>query len=173
NASETERERVTSDISTNKLMSFFGKVDYNYARKYLLGFSIRRDGSSRFSENNRFGVFPAVSAGWNLHQENFWKSDMVSKVKIRGSWGKAGNDNLALSDTQGDFSTTSYALASAVRISKLPNLNLKWETTTQTNIGFDLGLAKDRFNILFDYYDKVTSDRLLNMPLPAQRSEEH
>jgi len=168
NASETERERVTSDISTNKLMSFFGKVDYNYARKYLLGFSIRRDGSSRFSENNRFGVFPAVSAGWNLHQENFWKSDMVSKVKIRGSWGKAGNDNLALSDTQGDFSTTSYALASAVRISKLPNLNLKWETTTQTNIGFDLGLAKDRFNILFDYYDKVTSDRLLNMPLPAQ-----
>jgi TonB-linked SusC/RagA family outer membrane protein len=168
NASETERERVTSDISTNKLMSFFGKLDYNFARKYLLGFSIRRDGSSRFSENNRFGIFPAVSAGWNLHQEEFWKSDLVSKFKIRGSWGKAGNDNLALSDTQGGFSSTSYALGSAVRISKLPNLNLKWETTTQTNIGLDLGIAKDRFNILFDYYNKVTSDRLLNMPLPAQ-----
>lgn len=168
NASETERERVTSGIATNKLMSFFGKLDYNFARKYLLGFSIRRDGSSRFSENNRFGIFPAVSAGWNLHQENFWKSDLISKVKLRGSWGKAGNDNLALSDTQGGFASTSYALGSAVRISKLPNLNLKWETTTQTNIGLDLGIAKDRFNILFDYYDKVTSDRLLNMPLPAQ-----
>ncbi|GBF18055.1 MULTISPECIES: SusC/RagA family TonB-linked outer membrane protein [Arenibacter] len=168
NASETERERVTSDISTNKLMSFFGKLDYNFARKYLVGFSIRRDGSSRFSENNRFGIFPAVSAGWNLHQEEFWKSDLLSKVKIRGSWGKAGNDNLALSDTQGGFSSTSYALGSAVRISKLPNLNLKWETTTQTNIGLDLGIAKDRFNILIDYYNKVTSDRLLNMPLPAQ-----
>ncbi|MCK0135703.1 SusC/RagA family TonB-linked outer membrane protein [Arenibacter sp. S6351L] len=168
NASETERERVSSDISTNKLMSFFGKLDYNFSRKYLLGFSIRRDGSSRFSENNRFGIFPAVSAGWNIHQEEFWKSDLISKVKFRGSWGKAGNDNLALSDTQGGFSSTSYALGSAVRISKLPNYNLKWETTTQTNIGLDLGIANDRFNILFDYYNKVTSDRLLNMPLPAQ-----
>ena len=168
NASETERERVSSDISTNKLMSFFGKLDYNFSRKYLLGFSIRRDGSSRFSENNRFGIFPAVSAGWNLHQENFWKSDLISKIKFRGSWGKAGNDNLSLTDTQGGFGSTSYALGSAVRISNLPNFNLKWETTTQTNIGLDLGIAKDRFNILVDYYNKVTADRLLNMPLPAQ-----
>lgn len=168
NASETERERVSSDISTNKLMSFFGKLDYNFSRKYLLGFSVRRDGSSRFSENNRFGIFPAISAGWNLHQEEFWNSELFSKIKFRGSWGKAGNDNLALSDTQGGFASTSYALGSAVRISKLPNYNLKWETTTQTNIGLDLGIAQDRFNLLFDYYDKVTSDRLLNMPLPAQ-----
>jgi TonB-linked SusC/RagA family outer membrane protein len=168
NASETERERVTSEISTTKLMSFFGKLDYNFAQKYLLGISIRRDGSSRFSENNRFGIFPAVSAGWNLHREDFWQSNLINKFKIRGSWGKAGNDNLSLSDTQGGFGSTTYALGSAVRISRLPNLDLKWETTTQSNIGFDIGIAKNRFNILVDYYNKVTSDRLLNKPLPAQ-----
>lgn len=168
NASETLRQRVTSDISTTKLMSFFGKLDYNFSQKYLFGFSIRRDGSSRFSKENRYGIFPALSAGWNIHEEKFWKSNLVNKFKIRGSWGQAGNDNLSLSDTRGSFSTTSYGLNSGVVISNLPNFKLKWETTTQSNIGFDLGLADSRFNILVDFYSKVTSDRLINLPLPAQ-----
>jgi TonB-linked SusC/RagA family outer membrane protein len=168
NASETERERVTSFYSEGKLLSFFGRLNYDFKAKYLFGFSLRYDGSSRFATNNQWGLFPAVSAGWNLHQESFFTVEPISRLKLRASWGQAGNDNLSISDTRGLFSPTSYQLIGGVRASRLPNFDLKWETTTTTDIGLDVGLFKNRVNVLVDFYNKLTSDRLIDRPLPAQ-----
>ncbi len=168
NASETERERATSTYAEGKLMSFFGRLNYNFDAKYLFGFSLRYDGSSRFAENNQWGLFPAVSAGWNIHQEAFWTIDQISRLKLRASWGQAGNDNLNISDTRGLFSPTSYQLTGGVRASRLPNFDLRWETTSTTDIGLDIGLFNNRINLLVDYYNKLTADRLIDRPLPAQ-----
>ncbi len=168
NASETERERAFSSYEEGKLLSFFGRVNYNFDARYLLGFSLRYDGSSRFASENQWGLFPAVSAGWNIHQEPFWNIGQVSRLKLRASWGQAGNDNLLLSDTRGAFATTSYQLAGAVRADRLPNSNLRWETTSTTDIGLDIGLLNNRVNLFVDYYNKLTSDRLIDRPLPAQ-----
>lgn len=168
NASETERERVSSSIDEGKLMSYFGRINYDYKSKYLFGLSARYDGSSRFATNNQWGFFPAVSLGWNIHQEEFWTLEELSRFKIRASWGQAGNDNLSISDTRGLFSSTSYGLVGGAATSRLPNFNLKWETTTTTDIGLDFGFLKNRFNLLVDFYSKVTADRLINQPLPAQ-----
>ncbi len=168
NASETERERATSSFEEGRLMSFFGRLNYDFNAKYLLGLSLRYDGSSRFAANNQWGLFPAISAGWNIHQESFWNFRPVSRMKLRASWGQAGNDNLSLSDTRGQFSTTSYQLIGGVRANRLPNNNLRWETTSTTDIGLDIGLLNNRVNVLVDYYQKLTSDRLIDRPLPAQ-----
>ncbi|GAA5220182.1 TonB-dependent receptor [Membranihabitans marinus] len=168
NASETERERVSSSIDEGKLMSYFGRLNYDFQSKYLFGISARYDGSSRFATNNQWGFFPAVSLGWNIHQEDFWSFKNMSRFKIRASWGQAGNDNLSISDTRGLYSSTSYGLIGGAATSRLPNFNLKWETTTTTDIGLDFGFMNNRFNLLVDYYSKVTSDRLINQPLPAQ-----
>lgn len=168
NVSETERERVSSTFNEGKLMSFFGRLNYDFNAKYLFGFSLRYDGSSRFASNNQWGLFPAVSAGWNIHQADFWNTEKISRLKLRASWGQAGNDNLSISDTRGAFATTSYQLIGGVRANRLPNFNLKWETTSTTDIGLDIGLFNNRVNVLVDYYNKLTSDRLINQPLPAQ-----
>lgn len=168
NGSETDRERASSFIRNEKLLSFFGRLNYDFDKKYLLGFTIRRDGSSNFAENNRWAVFPSVSAGWNVHREDFWKSNFIDRFKLRGSWGRAGNDNINVSDARGSFATTSYGLNGAVVINRLPNRNLIWETTTQTDIGFDMSFLENRLNLTVDLYDKETSDRLIDKPLPNQ-----
>ena len=168
NASETERQRVTSTYDEGKLLSFFGRLNYNFDARYLLGVSLRYDGSSRFAPSNQWGLFPAVSAGWNIHQEGFWNINTISRLKLRASWGQAGNDNLNLSDTRGAFATTSYQLAGGVTADRLPNRELRWETTAMTDIGLDIGLFNNRVNVFVDYYNKLTSDRLIDRPLPAQ-----
>lgn len=168
NASETERERAFSTYEEGRLMSFFGRLNYDFDARYLLGFSLRYDGSSRFATNNQWGLFPAISAGWNIHQEAFWNFNNISRLKLRASWGQAGNDNLNLSDTRGLFSTTSYQLIGGVRADRLPNNDLRWETTSTTDIGMDIGLWNNRVNVLVDFYNKLTSDRLIDRPLPAQ-----
>ena len=168
NASETERQRVTSTYDEGKLLSFFGRLNYNFDARYLLGVSLRYDGSSRFAPSNQWGLFPAVSAGWNIHQEGFWNINTISRLKLRASWGQAGNDNLSLSDTRGAFATISYQLAGGVTADRLPNRELRWETTAMTDIGLDIGLFNNRVNVFVDYYNKLTSDRLIDRPLPAQ-----
>ncbi|WP_289024436.1 SusC/RagA family TonB-linked outer membrane protein [uncultured Salegentibacter sp.] len=169
NASETERERAYSYRNDTKLMSYFGRLNYNFNTKYLLSASFRVDGSSRFAENKKWGFFPAFSAGWNVHNEDFWTLDFFNRLKIRGSWGQAGNlAGLRLQDTQGQFATTIYNGQGGVVNNILPNNNLTWETTTTFDVGVDMGFFNNRLDLFVDYYHKLTSDRIISRPLPQQ-----
>lgn len=169
NASATDQERVTSGIVENKLFSNFGRISYDYLGRYLLSASYRNDGASQFASNNKFAFFPAFSAGWNVHREEFWNSETFNKLKVRGSWGQTGSlAGLNIEDTQGEFETRSYNFQGGALLSRLPNRGLKWETTTTTDVGVDIGLFNNRLNILADYYRKLTDDRLINRLLPQQ-----
>jgi TonB-linked SusC/RagA family outer membrane protein len=169
NASNTEDERVTSDIFDDRLVSFFGRANYDLNKKYILGVSGRLDGSSKFSENNKWGFFPAVTAGWNVHNEDFWKSEVVNKFKFRASWGESGNNVLSISDTQGAYSSGyNYTWAPGLLNTTLANNSLVWETTSSTDIGFDAGFLNDRITLYADVYNKITRDRLVSIPLPRE-----
>ena len=169
------------------LVSFFGKANYNYADKYMASFTIRRDGSSRFGKNNRYATFPSVSAGWRINQENFLKkASWIDDLKIRASWGQTGNqeiDNLArytifvsnygVGENGGQSYGTSYDIAGTNGGSTLPsgfkrnqigNDNIKWETTTQTDLGLDFAFLGNTLYGNFDWYFKKTKDILVYMP---------
>lgn len=169
------------------LVSFFGKANYNYADKYMASFTIRRDGSSRFGKNNRYATFPSVSAGWRINQESFLKkASWIDDLKIRASWGQTGNqeiDNLArytlyvsnygVTENGGQSYGTSYdiagsnggsTLASGFKRNQIGNDNIKWETTTQTDLGFDFAFFRNTLYGNFDWYFKKTKDILVNMP---------
>ena len=127
-------------------ISYLGRLNYNYDAKYLFSASIRKDASSRFGENNRWGTFPSVSLGWNIAKEAFLSdAPYISNLKLRGSWGKAGNDKIA--DYAYSSSLTSnmnYTFGNQLLVGTTaagrPNADLKWEEITMTNIGLDLGL---------------------------------
>lgn len=160
------------------LLSYFGKFNYSYNSKYLLSGSMRYDGSSKFGLNNRFALFPALSAGWRLSQEDFLKnSNIISDLKIRASWGKNGSlaqiNSLAAQTYFGsDYNSTSYAINGA-ETGSLPsgyyrvqtgNDNLKWEATTQTNIGLDFGVLQQKISGSLDFYKKYTNGMLIQPP---------
>lgn len=158
-------------------ISYFSKFNYVYNSKYLLSASVRYDGSSKFGKNNKYGLFPAVSAGWRLSQEDFIKNiPVISDLKIRASWGKNGNSNIPTGATEtyfvSDYNGTSYgisgnetgSLPSGFRRVQTGNEDLKWETTTQTNIGIDFGLLNQRITGSIDYYHKFTDGMLFNPP---------
>lgn len=155
-----------------KLSSYFGRLTYDYAGKYLFTGILRIDGSSRFGSNNKYGKFPSVSIGWNPYLEDFWpKNEIVNTLKVRGSYGVNGSDNI------GDFAFVStigggrnYVFGNnGVVIGYSPNApanpDLKWEQTVQTNIGFDATLFNN-FSLTFDVYKKKTSGMLLQVQLP-------
>ena len=169
------------------LVSFFGKVNYTYADRYLASLTVRRDGSSRFGKNNKYGTFPSVSLGWRISEEAFMKSTRtwLDNLKLRASWGQTGNqeiDNNArytLYTTTGslNFGGDSYntgydiqgsnggrILDSGFKRNQIGNDNIKWETTTQTNLGIDFGLFGNALYGSFDWYNKKTTDILVNMP---------
>lgn len=170
NASETEQERAYSFRYNTKLLSYFGRVNYDYKAKYMLNASFRVDGSSSFAKNKKWGFFPAASVGWNVHNEGFWNSSAFNKLKVRGSWGQAGSfpEEVRLQDTQGEFVTTIYHGEGGVFNNILPNYNLTWETTTTLDLGFDMGFFDNRVTLFVDLYNKLTSDRIISKPLPAQ-----
>ncbi|SDB58861.1 TonB-linked outer membrane protein, SusC/RagA family [Flavobacteriaceae bacterium MAR_2010_188] len=169
NASATDQERVSSDITENKLFSNFGRLNYNYKSKYMLSATYRYDGASQFAADNRYAFFPAFSIGWNVNEEGFWNTEYFNKLKIRASWGQAGSlSGLTIADTQGQYSTRFYQFQGGALLSRLPNTGLKWETTTTLDVGMDLGFGNGRFNLLLDYYNKLTDDRLIDRPLPQQ-----
>jgi TonB-linked SusC/RagA family outer membrane protein len=148
--------------------SVFGRINYDYARKYLLTVNVRRDGSSRFGIANRWGTFPSVGLGWLVSQEDFMKNmPSVSTLKLRGSYGITGNQS-GINDFQayGLWSGGAYTSTPGIAPTQLANTNLKWETTKQTDIGLDLGLFKNRVNLTVDYYYKKTQDLLLSVSIP-------
>jgi TonB-linked SusC/RagA family outer membrane protein len=170
NATSVLTQRSTSEISGDKIMSFFGKINYDYDRKYLFSASLRNDGSSRFAEKNKWGLFPGVSAGWNIHSEEFFSElkPVVSTLKLRSSWGQAGQNDLSIFSTQGQYAVGNNYLGNAgILNTVLANQDLVWETTTSFDVGADIGLFKNRINILVDYYNKRTTDRIFNKPLDA------
>ena len=169
------------------LVSYFGKLNYNFADRYLLSLTMRYDGSSRFGKNNRYGTFPSVSAGWRVNEEKFM-SDIkwLDNLKLRVSWGQTGNQeisniarytmyesNYGEAGFGGQSYGTSYDIAgtnggqtlpSGFKRNQLGNDDLKWETTTQTNIGIDFGLFRSALYGSFEWYFKKTKDILVYMP---------
>ncbi|MEI6049158.1 MAG: TonB-dependent receptor [Bacteroidota bacterium] len=164
--------------SQNAYMSYFGRVNYDLSRKYLIEFTWRYDGSYMFPESKRFGFFPSVSAGWRISEEDFWKSSLsfFNDFKIRGSWGQLGNDRIAeyqYLTTYGFTSGKTYvyngADAKLLVETKIPNLNVTWEVAGMANIGFDASLLNNKVTISADYFNNVRSQILItrNASIPS------
>jgi TonB-dependent starch-binding outer membrane protein SusC len=157
----------------HRIASVFGRLNYNYSEKYMFTGILRRDGSSRFGSNNKFGYFPSASIGWNVSREAFWpENDYVNYLKIRGSYGVTGNDQIGdfqYLSTVGSgrnytFSYDNYLIGYSPNAPSNPDL--KWEETSQLNIGFEATLFTD-FRIVFDLYDKRTIGMLQPIVLPS------
>lgn len=159
------------------VFSLFGKVDYNYADRYLASFTIRRDSNSRFAKDNRAGVFPAFSLAWRPTQEEFFPSnEILTDLKIRYSWGQNGNANIPslypaystyifnTGNGAYDIDGTNSSTTSGITLASTGNPELTWETTTQNNIGLDFQLLNGAVNVSADYYIKKTKDMLTNPP---------
>jgi TonB-linked SusC/RagA family outer membrane protein len=149
-------------------VSYFGRATYSIADKYLFKASIRRDGSSRFGKENQFGWFPAASVGWIVSEENFLKdSNTLSLLKIRSSWGITGNAGIRNFASRSLFVGSSYNQLAGLAPIQLGNPSLKWERTSQFDIGLDYGFLNNRITGQIDYYQKNTEDLLLNEPIPG------
>ncbi|KDN55684.1 SusC/RagA family TonB-linked outer membrane protein [Flavobacterium seoulense] len=162
----------TSFAEDDKMMSFFARSNYSYKNRYLLSASIRTDGSSKFGTENRWGYFPAVSAAWRVINENFMRdSSIFSDLKLRLSYGQAGNNRVANYAALGIYNTGSYPLNNQVVVSafqdNLPNPFLKWEATKSSNIGLDLGFFNQRITLTSEWYDNRSKDLLYNTRIPA------
>ena len=167
NTSTVTRSQTTELRRT--LESLLARVEYNYREKYLFSASIRRDGSSIFGQDNKWGNFPSVGVGWNIAQEPFMKSlPAVSQFKLRVSWGMNGNNSISDYLAYGGISASNYsfdgALANGYVPGSISNANLQWEKTRSTDIGLDMGFLNERITASVDYYDKFTTDMLLDVP---------
>lgn len=167
-----------SDIQEWSLLSYIGRASYNYKGKYLLTASIRRDGSSRFGSDNKWGNFPSVSAGWIISDENFMAHvKAVSLLKLRSSYGETGNNNIgnytyyANVSSVNSGNTNNYVfnntLAPGNMVSTLANSTLGWEKTKQFDFGVDVGLLGSRLSFSYDFYTKTTDGLLFNVPVPT------
>lgn len=154
-------------------LSYFGRLQYNYAGKYLFEANVRRDASSRFPKNSRWGTFPAFSAGWRISEEAFMKNvDWLSNLKLRLGWGKTGNEELKSSDLYPAVPTYAYgsymfgnSLYSTAYESRLVNDQLKWATVTNYELGIDAGFLNNKLTMELSVYKKKTNDMLLYLPL--------
>ncbi|HPS12541.1 MAG TPA: TonB-dependent receptor [Prolixibacteraceae bacterium] len=159
------------------MLSYFGRLSYNYDEKYMFTAVLRADGSSKFSEGHKWGVFPSVSAGWVATNENFMKNQsVISFLKIRGSWGQNGNQNvedyqylstLSYTDATYYFGTNKTIKTLGAYPARVPNYDITWETSEQTDLGFDANFFKSKLNISFDWYRKDTRDWLVEAPALA------
>ncbi|MFT4154311.1 SusC/RagA family TonB-linked outer membrane protein [Parafilimonas sp.] len=167
------------------LQSYFGRLNYDYKGRYLLEINLRYDGSSRFAPANRWGLFPSFSAGWNIDREDFFSNlkSTVSALKLRGSWGKLGNQTLSsslsvdqqyypyislISGSQNYiFGGTDATIAAGVAPVDGSNADIKWETTRETDIGIDAGFLKNKITVTVDYFNKLTDGILLSIPVGA------
>src|SRR5690625_4010567 len=159
---------ATSNVQEWGLVSYLARINYNFQNKYLLSASLRRDGSSRFGQNNRWGNFPSLSIGWVVSEEEFMPAIReISFLKIRSSYGITGNFNIGNYSHIPTISTANYvfgnSIASGRSVSNLADQNLGWETNEQINTGVDLNLFDDRLELTYDYYIKNTRDLLFNV----------
>lgn len=166
-----------STISQWSLLSYLSRVQYDYKGKYLATATLRRDGSSRFGSENKWGIFPSASVGWRISEENFMQNGAVkaiSDLKLRASYGYSGNNTIGNYSSLALLSPSNYplgagggAVTNGLSVSNLLNKELTWENSKQFDVGLDLGLFNDRIYFVADYYNKITSDLLLDVPVPT------
>jgi TonB-dependent starch-binding outer membrane protein SusC len=169
-------ETVTGSSSAgrDRLMSYLGRVNYSIAGRYLLTGTLRSDGSSKFAVNNKWATFPSAALAWRVSDEGWFQGAVpaVSDLKLRGSWGKTGSEAIGSYQSLGAFSVGSIYTIGTTRFnngakpSRNANPDLRWETTTQTDVGLDLGLFGDRVSLTADVYDKRTDDLLYEKQVP-------
>lgn len=166
-------ESVSSYAESNTLISMYGRINYNYADKYLLTATVRRDGSSRFGSGNKWGIFPSVAASWRISQEDFFQNDIMSDLKLRASFGITGSQEIGNYNSLSTLgaSTNGYLVGGEKITIVLPqqytNSDLKWEQTAQTDIGIDFGFLNGKIRGSIDYYYKKTTDLLLSVAVPS------
>lgn len=175
NAGELEGQSNFNSGFEWSLLSYLFRVNYTFDHKYLFTASYRRDGSSKFGLNNRYGNFPSFAAGWNISQEEFMKDqDLISRLKLRASWGIIGNEKIGAyagravvtSNLNAVFGTME-ALNFGATINTLANPDIRWEETTQTDIGLEFGLFNNRLTAEIDYYSRITDGILVDVPIPV------
>lgn len=167
----TTPTKASTSRSYYRSVSVFGRASYNYKEKYLLTASLRYDGSSRFGDNKKYGIFPSVSGGWKINEEGFMKDiEWISLLKLRAAWGMAGNDRIGNYDYMallGAYNTSwGNSIQAGVAPSNIENKDLKWEATATTDLGFDFSGFNNRLQFNFDYYINRTNDLLFNVPIP-------
>lgn len=172
-ASQSTDFKVESSQNSESLLSYFGRANYNYDDKYMVTATIRRDGSSRFLAGERWGVFPSFALAWDVAQENFLKQiRQVSQLKFRFGYGQVGNQNSA---PNYGYSTTlvnnnlyvfNNSVVQGFAPSRLSNPELKWEVTTSTNFGVDLGFFQNKLGVTADYFVRKTTDMIVAVPVP-------
>jgi TonB-dependent starch-binding outer membrane protein SusC len=176
NASTAEelKNLGVSGIATEwSLLSYFMQAGYSYANRYVISTAVRRDGSSRFGKNNRWGVFPSVSAAWNISNERFFeKIKGISVLKLRASWGQLGNQEIGVYPYSSLIRTGDRVyvfgdkIATGSTIIEPGNSNIRWETSSQTNYGLDMAFWQDRLSLTLDVFQKRTKDILVRVPVP-------
>ncbi|WP_160150053.1 TonB-dependent receptor [Parabacteroides sp. Marseille-P3160] len=174
NAGSKENQKASGSGTQWILQSYFGRVNYDFASKYLFEANVRYDGSSRFAKGHRWGIFPSFSAGWRISEEAFWDNlrESVQNLKVRASWGELGNQfNLIGNYPFASFvSYNTYALGgvatSGAAIDNMGNSLISWETTRTFDLGLDLTFLQNRLNVTADYYIKKTSDILMTLDIP-------
>ena len=166
-------DNVSSGRSSNQLNSYLGRINYTLKDKYLLTASIRTDGTSRFSDKNKYAVFPSFALGWRISEEPFMQqNNLFSDLKLRLSYGQSGNQAIGNFQTLQTFIAGGKAvlgggLVQGVEPARIPNPDLRWETTEEFDIGLDFGIIKGRLSGSLEYYIKTTRDQLFNKPLPT------
>ena len=181
--SNTSGDPSLTDVSGSTwgdsgLVSFFGRINYNYDERYMLSLILRHDGSSNFMRGRRWGTFPSVSAGWVVSNESWWNRNFINFLKLRGSWGQNGNCNISnfqylstisVGAADGGYSfytgPTATNSGTGAYADKLANPDITWETSQQFDLGFDARLFDSKLNIAFDWYQKDTKDWLVNAPI--------
>ena len=166
----SSNDQSRGNLTEWSLASFFGRANYSYLDKYLISTNVRFDGSSRFGKTNRWGVFPSASAGWRISKESFFSVPFIDDLKFRASWGQLGNQDIGLYAFSSVMAQSFYTLGNPqkLNVTYSPasdfNPDVKWETTTQTDIGLDLAAFNSKLSLSADYYYKKTTDMLLILP---------
>lgn len=161
----------SSNVTVNELQSFFGRVNYNLMEKYLLTVNFRADGSTKFGENNKYGLFPSAALAWRMSEEEFIKKlNFFDNLKLRTSWGITGNQEIPnkisqilLGSTGGAIMDGGANVVPGITLTRTPNPDLKWERTEQINAGIDFGIFNNRLTGTIDYFSKTTKDVLLEV----------
>ncbi len=170
-ASAASPGRTYTTDRTRSLASVLSRVIYSYDRRYNLTLTGRYDGASRLAEGNKWQLFPSIGLGWNVSNEKFFNSNVISVLKLRGSYGVAGNENIAIGATQASYGINYVVIGTSIVpgyvVDNFSNNNLIWETTKQLNLGTDVGFAKNRISFSIDAYKKTTTNLLINLSLPG------
>lgn len=166
-AGGTDIQLANSIAGTSTQVSFFGRANYDYKSRYLLTATFRADGSSKFGPKNKWGYFPSFALAWRVTEEDFLKDvSWLKNLKIRTGWGQVGNDAIGNYSYGSSLQVRATPYGGGFLLNNIPNPSVKWETTTQWNFGVDLGLFKNRVELIAEYYNKYTRDMLLVQPVP-------